>query len=221
MGFPRQEYQDELSLPSPGDLPDLGIEPESLASPALAGGFFPTSAAWEASLLVTYLIQSSVHVLTPSSWFSFLLGNNACSLCLQVCFVCKFTCIIFFKISHISGIIKYLSLCLVYFTQHDSLKALFHKQYSIVYIHHIFFTHSSVNEHIVCFLEWPAAKSELGTSAFCRPFLSLSNHKLLKQGFPCCLKYRRKYGVNSGGLSRFFLLQHSVPSIKGKGFFFN
>ena len=32
----------------PGDLPDLGIEPTSLMPPALAGGFFTTSAAWEA-----------------------------------------------------------------------------------------------------------------------------------------------------------------------------
>ena len=30
------------------DLPDPGIEPSSLESPALAGGFFTTSATWEA-----------------------------------------------------------------------------------------------------------------------------------------------------------------------------
>ena len=29
-------------------LPDPGIEPQSLISPALAGGFFTTSATWEA-----------------------------------------------------------------------------------------------------------------------------------------------------------------------------
>ena len=29
-----------LLLPPPGDLPDPGIEPKSLLSPALAGGFF-------------------------------------------------------------------------------------------------------------------------------------------------------------------------------------
>ena len=39
MGFPRQEYWSELLFPSPGNLPDPGIEP---ASPALAGGFFTT-----------------------------------------------------------------------------------------------------------------------------------------------------------------------------------
>ena len=35
--------------PPPGDLPDPGIEPLSLTSPALAGGSFTTSATWEAS----------------------------------------------------------------------------------------------------------------------------------------------------------------------------
>ena len=29
MGFPRQEYWSGLPFPSPGDLPDPGIEPES------------------------------------------------------------------------------------------------------------------------------------------------------------------------------------------------
>ena len=31
MGFPRQEYWSGLPLPSPGDLPDSGIEPRSPA----------------------------------------------------------------------------------------------------------------------------------------------------------------------------------------------
>ena len=35
------------AIPSPGDLPDPGTEPASLMSPALAGGFFITSATWE------------------------------------------------------------------------------------------------------------------------------------------------------------------------------
>ena len=42
IGFSRQEYWSGLPFPSPGDLP------EALTSPALAGGFFTTSAAWEA-----------------------------------------------------------------------------------------------------------------------------------------------------------------------------
>ena len=45
MGYSKQEYWSELSCPPPGDLPDPGIEPTSLA---LAGEFFTTSATWEA-----------------------------------------------------------------------------------------------------------------------------------------------------------------------------
>ena len=37
-----------VTMPSPGNLPNPGIKPMSLASPALAGGFFTTSATWEA-----------------------------------------------------------------------------------------------------------------------------------------------------------------------------
>ena len=33
---------------SPGDLPNPGMEPGSLMSPALSGGFFITSTTWEA-----------------------------------------------------------------------------------------------------------------------------------------------------------------------------
>ena len=48
MGFPRQEYWSGLPFPTPGVLPNPGIEPMSLASPTLAGGFFPISTTWEA-----------------------------------------------------------------------------------------------------------------------------------------------------------------------------
>ena len=40
--FSRQEYWSRLPFYAPGDLPNPGIEPISLASPELAGGFFPT-----------------------------------------------------------------------------------------------------------------------------------------------------------------------------------
>ena len=42
MEFSRQEYCSGLPSPSPGDLPDPGIEPMYLVSPALTGGFFIT-----------------------------------------------------------------------------------------------------------------------------------------------------------------------------------
>ena len=40
MGFSRREYWSELPCPPPGDLPNPGITAASLASPALAGGFW-------------------------------------------------------------------------------------------------------------------------------------------------------------------------------------
>ena len=51
MGFSRQEYWSGLPCPTPGDLPDPGIEPESLTYPALAGRFFTTGTTWEPKVL--------------------------------------------------------------------------------------------------------------------------------------------------------------------------
>ena len=45
MEFARQEYWSGLPC---HDLPDPGIKPTALMSPALAGGFFTTSTTWEA-----------------------------------------------------------------------------------------------------------------------------------------------------------------------------
>ena len=47
MGFSRQEYWSGLPFPSPGNLPNPGIEPASPEAPASEGGFFTTSATWE------------------------------------------------------------------------------------------------------------------------------------------------------------------------------
>ena len=65
MGFSRQEHWSGLPSPPPGDPPDAGIEPTSLMSPALAGGFFTTSITWEAHLNVSARfssVQSLSHV---------------------------------------------------------------------------------------------------------------------------------------------------------------
>ena len=43
MGLSRQEYQNGLPSPPLGDLPNSGIEPTFLMSPALADGFYTTS----------------------------------------------------------------------------------------------------------------------------------------------------------------------------------
>ena len=62
MGFSRQEYWSGSPCPLPGDLPDPGMEPASLMSPALAGRFFTTNTSWEAqiSYMYTYIWASSV-----------------------------------------------------------------------------------------------------------------------------------------------------------------
>ena len=54
MGFSRQEYWTGLLFPSLGYLPDPGIEPPSLMSPALAGRFFTIRATWEAHFLTAF-----------------------------------------------------------------------------------------------------------------------------------------------------------------------
>ena len=54
MEFSRQEYWSRLLFPTPGDLPNLGIEPASLASPGSGYGFFTTCTTWE-TLVVAFL----------------------------------------------------------------------------------------------------------------------------------------------------------------------
>ena len=64
VGFSRQEYWSGLPCPPPGDLPDSGIEPMSVTSPTLIGGF-STNASWEALVCVyspinNYLTRNEV-----------------------------------------------------------------------------------------------------------------------------------------------------------------
>ena len=46
-----------IAFPPSRDLPHAGIKPWSPASPALAGGFFTTSASWEAPSILTFLLK--------------------------------------------------------------------------------------------------------------------------------------------------------------------
>ena len=59
MGFSKQEYQTGLPCPPPGDLPDSGVKPTCLMSPALAGSFLTTSATWEAPIYMHSLAGST------------------------------------------------------------------------------------------------------------------------------------------------------------------
>ena len=83
MGFSRQEYWSKLPCPLPGDLPNPRIEPASLSSPALAGGFFTSSTIWETLMIwqtiffthntnekVMWQLKGSLHKRQPHSAYA-------------------------------------------------------------------------------------------------------------------------------------------------------
>ena len=61
--FSRQEYWRGLPFPSPGDLPDPGIEPESSVSTALAGRFFTTESPGKPTWMLVSPSDSYVKAL--------------------------------------------------------------------------------------------------------------------------------------------------------------
>ena len=73
MVFSRQEYWSGLPWPSPGDLPDPGIEPVCLKLPALAGMSFTTSTAWEVLLALEIWKKNSV--IQPTNLWLFCYGH--------------------------------------------------------------------------------------------------------------------------------------------------
>ena len=50
----RQEHWSGFPFPTPGDIPDPGIQPESMASPALVSRFFTNSATWESHIYLKF-----------------------------------------------------------------------------------------------------------------------------------------------------------------------
>ena len=68
MGSSRQECWSLLPCYSPGDLPNLEIEPESLMSPASVGRFFTTSATWKAQTLASVQFSHSVVSDSETPW---------------------------------------------------------------------------------------------------------------------------------------------------------
>ena len=64
MRFPRQEYWRGVPFPSLGNLPNPGVEPTSLMSPALADGFFTTSATWEALNVLVETCITGISVIS-------------------------------------------------------------------------------------------------------------------------------------------------------------
>ena len=73
MGFSWQECWSGLPWPPPGDLPSPGIEPPSLMSPAVAGGFFTISI-----VVVAVVIQLPNYV-----WHFATLWTAACQASLS------------------------------------------------------------------------------------------------------------------------------------------
>ena len=69
MEFSRQEYWSELPFPPPGGLPNPGIEPSSVSSPALAGGFFTTEPPGKPSWPLNYCLFLDVWCV-GASFFS-------------------------------------------------------------------------------------------------------------------------------------------------------
>ena len=77
VGFSRKDYWSGLPCPPPGTLPDPGIEPTSLMSPVLAGGFFTPIAIWEAHTTV---------YMCPNSWKYILkMDEIYCMYSLYIC----------------------------------------------------------------------------------------------------------------------------------------
>ena len=64
MEFSRQEHWNRLPFPSPGDLPNPGIEPVSPMSPALAGKFFTTEPPGK-PIMYMYMCTDT-HTQSPS-----------------------------------------------------------------------------------------------------------------------------------------------------------
>ena len=69
MGSSRQEYWSGLPFPTPGDLPDPGIEPApSLTFPVLAGGYFMTGVIWDAPFFGSNTCKCANHSSEHSLW---------------------------------------------------------------------------------------------------------------------------------------------------------
>ena len=114
MGFSRQEYWSGLPCPPLGELPDTGIQPASIMSPALAGGFLTTSATWEAQWG------------SQSSWNTLFLYLSCYfySFHLQVSFSFLLTTLLTYEPGHgvlVSGLVQFSSVQFNHSVVSDSL----------------------------------------------------------------------------------------------------
>ena len=80
MGFSRQKYWSELPCPPPRDLPNPGMDPTSLTSNALAGGFPHHQSHFPSTLISDTVPQPPFLLLRKTPTLT--LGSYICSLLL-------------------------------------------------------------------------------------------------------------------------------------------
>ena len=73
IGFSRQEYWSGLQFPALGDLPNSGIELESLVCPALESGFFTTAAPAKSKVRGLVIFLREVMAITYEHFNSIVL----------------------------------------------------------------------------------------------------------------------------------------------------
>ena len=73
IGFSRQEYWSGLQFPALGDLPNPGLELESLVSPALESGFFTTAPPGKSKARCLVILLREVTAITYEHFNSIVL----------------------------------------------------------------------------------------------------------------------------------------------------
>ena len=81
MGFSKQEYWSGLPCSPPEYLSDSGIKPAALTSRSLAGGFFTTSATWEAPNGGHMSLQADLHYFILQVYWGSLHTHKPSLIC--------------------------------------------------------------------------------------------------------------------------------------------
>ena len=71
MELSREEYWSRIPFPAPGDLPNPGMEPASLASPVLTGRFFTASKTVNDNVQFEHRFNFKIHNLFKMSFHHF------------------------------------------------------------------------------------------------------------------------------------------------------
>ena len=88
MEFSRQEFLSGLSFPAPRDLPNPGIEPASLVSPALVDGFFCLFVCLFVCLFFTTKSPKVYPNITSFTWITELPNDD-----MDVNFIVPYLCV--------------------------------------------------------------------------------------------------------------------------------